>query len=69
MNGEFVKGAYNKEEHNHTEWPLERLQRRGELLSESLNTIEHHPIRKADIQREIGLIATEVYFRRNRDGK
>lgn len=64
MREDFIGGAYNVEEHNHTEWPLDRLKRRADELQRSLNGIEHHPIRKAQIQREIGLIATELYYRK-----
>jgi len=41
--------------------PYERLDARGKELSLSLNTIEHAPERKAQIQKELGCIAFELW--------
>jgi len=41
--------------------PMEYLDRRGKELSLSLRNIEHCPERKAQIQKELGNIAFELY--------
>lgn len=43
--------------------PLSRLDERGKELAASLRTIEHTPERKAQIQKELGDIAFELYCR------
>jgi len=43
--------------------PIERLDSRGRELSWSINNINHCPERKAQIQKELGDIAFEMWFR------
>jgi len=50
-------------ENNHTEWPLARLDQRGRELTQAINGNYLNPERKAQVQHEIGLIATELWFR------
>lgn len=47
---------------NYIEMPLEQLNVRGRELADSFNTIDHCPERKAQIQREMSLIAFETWF-------
>lgn len=56
---EFVQAAYNKEEHNHSEWSDERLQQRAELLQNSIRSIGHAAVRLAEINHELDIIAFE----------
>jgi len=53
---------------NYIDWPLTKLDERGKELTWSINNIEHGPERKAQIQLEIGIIATELWCR-HRDGE
>ena len=48
---------------NYIDMPLQRLDERGKVLTESLNTIRHHPERVAQIKKELGDIAFEMWFR------
>ena len=50
-------------EHNHIEWPTERLDTKGRELSWSVNNIRHCPERLEQIKTELGLIAFEMWFR------
>lgn len=48
---------------NYIDMPIQQLDQRGKELSASINTINHTPERKAQIQREISSIAFEMWFR------
>ena len=48
---------------NYIDMPIQRLDTRGRELSWSINNIDHCPERKAQIQKELGNIAFEMWFR------
>jgi len=50
-------------ENNQTEWSLSRLDERGKELTRAIQGNYLNPERKAQVQHEISLIATELYFR------
>ena len=47
---------------------IEALNARGKELTWSINNIDHDPARKADIQKELGNIAFEMWWR-HKDGE
>jgi len=57
---EFIQGAYNKHEHNHIEWTDEQLQNRLDQLYENNRLVSYVGERKAQVTREMGIIAFEM---------
>ena len=58
-----MEGFVARESVDYINMPLGRLDERGKVLADSIRTIEHGPERKADIQRELGHIAFELWCR------
>lgn len=60
---EFIQGAYNKEEHNHYEWPTERLEARIADIQHRMGMIAYSGERLAQVERELDLCALELACR------
>ena len=56
---EYTQGAYNVEDHNHTEWSDQELSDRLNYLYCQAQEVEYTGERLRDIQREMGKIVYE----------
>lgn len=55
-----METIYNPHEHNHIEWSDDRLQQRITTLSENIRIVRYTGERRAQVEREMGIIAFEM---------
>lgn len=60
---DFTKGAYNPNDHNHTEWSDDRLSGRVQEITEDMKNITYTGERLQQLQHELMLVTMEQVAR------
>lgn len=60
---EYIQSSYNKQEHNHIEWPTELLEARIADIQHRMGMIAYSDTRLAQNNRELDLLSLELTCR------